>query len=175
MKKVLALFLLLLLAAPVWGQDKMKIGFVDLEQAVRTSKAGKNAKAKFQAQVKKVEANLLKEKEGLEQFRADAEKKGLLLKEGEKRNLEREFQRKLRDYQVRMRDSQDELREREREAMDNILKEIANVVSEVGKKEKFTLILTRNQLLYVDQGVDITQKVVDLYDSKVGARVAKTK
>ncbi|MCH6546053.1 MAG: OmpH family outer membrane protein [Deltaproteobacteria bacterium] len=175
MKKVLALFLLLLLAAPVWGQEKMKIGFVDLEKAIQTSKAGKNAKAKFQAQVKKVEANLLKEKDGLEKFRADAEKKGLLLKEGEKRNLEREFQRKLRDYQVRMRDSQEELRQREREAMDNILKEIANVVSEVGKKEKFTLILPRSQMLYVDQGVDITQKVVALYDRKVGAGVAITK
>jgi len=174
-KKVLALFLLLLLAAPVWGQEKMKIGFVDLEKAIRTSKAGKNAKAKFQAQVKRVEANLLKEKDRIEKFRADAEKKGLLLKEGEKRNLEREFQRKLRDYQVRMRDSQDELRQREREAMDEVLKEIANVVSEVGKKEKFILILTRSQMLYVDQGVDITQKVVDLYDSKVGAGVAKTK
>ena len=176
MKKVLALFLLLLLAAPVWGQEKkLKIGFVDLDKAIQTSKAGKNAKARFQAQVKKVEANLLKDKDGLEKFRLDAEKKGLLLKEAEKRNLERELQRKLRDYQVRMRDSQEELRQREREAMDNILKEIANVVSEVGKKEKFTLILTRSQMLYVDQGVDITQKVVDLYDSKVGATVAKTK
>jgi len=174
-KKVLALFLLLLLAAPVWGQEKMKIGFVDLEKAIQSSKAGKNTKTKFQAQVKKIEANLLKEKAGLEKFRADAEKKGLLLKEGEKRNLEREFQRKLRDYQVRMRDSQEELRQREREAMDNILKEIANVVSEVGKKEKFTLILTRSQMLYVDQGVDITKKVVDLYDRKVGAGVPKTK
>ncbi len=175
MKKVLTLSLLLLLAAPVWGQEKMKIGFVDMAKAMQTSKAGKNAKAKFQDQVKKVEANLLKDKKGLEKFRADAEKKGLLLKEGEKRNLEREFQRRMRDYQVRMRDSQDELREREREAMDNILKEISNVVSEVGKKEKFILILTRSQMLYVDQGVDITQKVVDLYDRKVGAGVAKSK
>ncbi len=175
MKEVLALFLLLLLTAPVWGQEKMKIGFVDLEKAMQTSKAGKNAKAKFQAQVKKVEANLLKEKEGLAKFRADAEKKGLLLKEEEKRNLEREFQRRFRDYQVRMRDSQDELRQREREAMDKIFKEIAKVTNEIGKKEKFTLILTRNQLLYVDRGVDITQVVVDLYDSKVGDGVAKTK
>jgi len=174
-KKVLALFLLLLLAAPVWGQQIMKIGFVDLEKAIQTSKAGKNAKSRFEAQVKKVEANLLKEKAGLEKFRADAGKKGLLLKEGEKRNLEREFQRKLRDYQVRMRDSQEELRMKEREAMDNILKQIANVVSEVGENEKFTLILTRSQMLYVDQGVDITQKVVDLYDRKVGAGVAKSK
>lgn len=175
MKKVLALFLLTLFTAPAWGQDRMKIGFVDLETAIQNSKAGQNAKAKFQEQIKKVEASLLQEKNELEKFRADAEKKGLLLKEGEKRNLEREFQRRLRDYQVRMRDSQEELRAREREAMDNILKEIANVVTEVGKAEKFTLILTLNQMLYADKGVDITKKVVDLYNRKVGAGVVKAK
>ncbi len=175
MKKVLALFLLLLLVAPVWGQEKMKIGFVDLERAVRTSKAGKSAIESFQAQIKKVEADLMKERQELEKFKADAEKKSLLLKEGEKRNLEREFQRKLRDYQVRMRDSQAELREREREARVTVLNDVVKVAAEIGKKEEFTLILPREQLLYVDQGVDITQKVVDLYDSKVGAGVAKTK
>lgn len=172
---MLALFLLTLFTAPAWGQEKMKIGFVDLEMAIRSSKAGKDAKAKFEAQIKRVEASLLKEKNEIEKFRADAEKKGLLLKEDEKRNLGREFQRRLRDYQVRMRDSQEELRAREREAMDNILKQIASVVSEVGKKEKFTLILTRNQMLYVDKGVDITQKVVELYNRKVGAGVVKAK
>ncbi len=57
MKKVLALFLLLLFAAPVWGQQKMKIGFVDLEKAIQTSTAGKNAKTRFQSQVKRIEAN----------------------------------------------------------------------------------------------------------------------
>ncbi len=175
MKKVLALVLLTLFTAPAWGQEKMKIGFVDLETAIKSSKAGKSAKAKFEAQIKRVEASLLKEKNGLEKFKANAEKKGLLLKEGEKRNLEREFQRRLRDYQMKMRDSQEELRARERQVMDNILKQIANVVSEVGKREKFTLILTRNQMLYVDQGVDITKKVVELYDRKVGAGVVKAK
>ena len=175
MKKVLALFLLMLITAPAWGQEKMKIGIVDIETAIKNSNAGKSAKARFETQIKKVEASLMKEKNGLEKFKADAEKKGLLLKEGEKMNLEREFQRRLRDYQVRMRDSQEELRARERQVMNNILKQIAGVVSEVGKKEKFTLILTRNQMLYVDQGVDITQKVIEIYNRKVKPGVVKAK
>jgi len=174
-KKVLALFLLFFLAAPVWGQEKMKIGFVDLEKAIQTSKAGQSALKSFQAQVKKVEAGFLKDEQELKKFQADAEKKGLLLNEGEKRNLEREFQRKVRDFQMRGRDAQEELREREADLKVALFKEIAKVVTEIGKKEKFTLILTRKQLLYVDKGVDITQKVVDLYDSKVGARMAITK
>ncbi|NIO09900.1 MAG: hypothetical protein GTO40_18605 [Deltaproteobacteria bacterium] len=175
MKRILALLLFVLMTSPAWAQPKMKIGIVDLEEAIKSSKAGQSAKARFQAQIKKVEASLLQEKNGLEKFKADAEKKGLLLKDEEKRNLEREFQRRLRDYQMRMRDSQEELRAKERDAMNEILEQISKVISEVGKQEKFTMILTRNQLLYVDQGVDITKRVVTLYDRKVGAGAVKPK
>ncbi len=170
-----ALIIVLLFAAPVWGQEKMKIGFVDLKKAISLSRAGKVAKEKFQAQIKKVEADLKKEQQELERLRADIDKKGLLLDEEQKSNLEREFQKRYRDYQRNMRDNQQELREREREAMNKIIIGIEKATDEIGKEENFTLILTRNQLLYVDQGVDITQKVVELYDRRIGGGAAKKK
>lgn len=175
MKMVPTLIIVLLLAVPVWGQEKMKIGFVDLEKAFNLSKAARNAKEKFQAQIKAVETNLMKEKEGLERLRSDIGKKGLLLNEEQRKNLEREFQRRYRDYQRSMSDSQDALRQREGEARSEFLRGMERATAEVGEKEKFTLILTRNQLLYVDQSVDITQKVVELYDSRIGGGKAKAK
>jgi len=36
----------------------------------------------------------------------------------------------------------------------------------VGKAEKFTLILERSQILYSDQAIDITTKVIDVYNSR---------
>jgi Skp family chaperone for outer membrane proteins len=56
-----------------------------------------------------------------------------------------------------------------------ILKDLEKVVIEVGKNEKFTLILERSQVLYSDQGVDITPKVVDLYNSRTSGKVTKAK
>ena len=167
MKTVLTLLIAMLIAAPVWAQQKMKIGFVDVQRAIGMSQAGKLADKNFQADVQKIEGSLNKEKDELEQLKADLDKKGLLLNEEQKRNLEREFQRRYLEYQRKVRDSQDDLRIKRNEAMGEILKGIEASAAEVGKKENFTLILTRNQLLYVDQGVDITQKVVDLYDSRI--------
>jgi Skp family chaperone for outer membrane proteins len=40
------------------------------------------------------------------------------------------------------------------------------VVSEFGKAEKFTLILDRSQILFADQGVDITSKVIETFNSR---------
>lgn len=163
-----AIFLFLLLAVPVWGQEGVKIGFVDLDRALNESRAGRSALEKLQTKVKETESRLLKEKQELERLRSDIDKKGLLLKEVERRNLEKEFQRRVRNYQREMRDSQEELNQRKNELMADILKGLEKVVTRIGKKEKFTLILERGQVLYTDQGVDITDTVIKRYDSNGG-------
>jgi len=173
LKNVPVLLLVLLFAAPAWGQQKLRIGFVDVQRAISLSQAGKQAEKRFQSDVKRVEQELTKEKEQLEQLKADLGKKSILLNEEQKRNLEMEFQKRYRDYQRNVQDSQEELRLKRNEAMGQILKGIEGAVAEVGKKENFTLILTRNQLLYVDQGVDITEKVIALYDSRIADGKAK--
>ena len=170
-----AAFLFLLLAVPVWGQQKVKIGFVDLQKAIRDSHAGKNARKQFQAEVKKIEENLLKEKQNLERLRSDIEKKGLLLKRVERRNMEKEFQRRVRDYNRVMNDSREELRQKEAEVTSNILKDLEKVVTTIGKQDKFTLILERSQVLYTDQGVDITDKVIEIYDRRGDKKGSKSK
>jgi len=175
LKIVSAIFLFLLLAVPVRSQEGVKIGFVDLDRALQESRAGKSALEKWQAEVKKTESSLLKEKQDLEQLRIDINKKGLLLKEAERRKLEKEFQRRVRNYQREVRDSQEELNQRKNELMGDIINGLGKVVTEVGKKEKFTLILERSQVLYTDQGVDITDAVISRYDSSGGKNVTGSK
>lgn len=175
MKIVSAIFLFLLLAVPVRSQEGVKIGFVDLDRALNESRAGRSALEKLQANVKETESSLLKEKQELERLRSDIDKKGLLLREEERRNLEMEFQRRVRNYQRGMRDSQEELNQRKNELMADILKGLEKVVTEIGKKEKFTLILERSQVLYTDQGVDITDTVLKRYDSSDGKNVTGSK
>ena len=172
---VAILMLGLLLSVPAFAQQSIKIGFVDLQKAISLSKAGKAAKTKFQSRFKGVEGKLRKERKELERLKADLEKKSLLLNNPQKKELERELQRKVRDYQRVMADSRDELRQREREAMDGVIKGIEKATAEVGKRGKFTLVVSRNQLLYVDGGIDITKKVVDLYDRSIVGVAAKTK
>lgn len=170
-----AIFLFLLLAVPVRSQEGVKIGFVDLDRALNESRAGRSALEKLQAEVKETESSLLKEKQDLERLRSDIDKKRLLLKEVERRNLEKDFQRRVRNYQRAMRDSQEELNQRKNELMADILKGLEKAVTEVGKKEKFTLILERSQVLYTDQGVDITDTVISRYDRSGGKNVTGSK
>lgn len=169
MKKYFAILLLLTFALPVSAQEKIKIGFVDIQRAISESQSGKKAKERFQTEIKKAEGDLIKEKQEIERLKSDMEKKGMLLKDEEKRNLEREYQRRFVSYQRSMRDVQEELRQKEGEMTAEILKELEKIVLEVGKNDKFTLILERSQVLYSDQGIDITNKVIELYNSRAPA------
>jgi outer membrane protein len=166
-KYFLVAFCLFVYTGVGWSKDKViKIGFIDIQRAISESQAGKRAKERFQAQVKKAEADLLKEKSEIERLKTDLDKKGPLLKDEEKRNLEADLQRRYVNYQRGMQDQQQELRQKEGEMTGDILKELEKIVNEVGKAEKFTLILERSQILYSDQGIDITNRVIEAYNAR---------
>ena len=149
-----------------FAQEKIKIGYIDIQRVIAESQAGKRARDRFHAQVKKAEADILKERQDIERLKSDLDKKGPLLKDEERRNIEIDLQKRSVNLQRSMSDHQQELQVKNNEMMSEILKELEKIVNEVGKAEKFTLILERSQMLYSDQGIDITSKVIESYNSR---------
>ncbi len=173
-KLFFAVVFFVLFALPAWAQQ-LKVGLIDIQKAISESAGGKKARDKFQAQYKKVEADMLRQKQDIEKMKADMDKKGPLLKDDDRRKLEGEFQKKYLVYQRDVRDYQEELQQKEREMTADILKELEGVVAELGKAEKFTLILERSQLLYSDQAIDVTNKVIELYNAHSGGAAKAVK
>ncbi len=167
MKYWLVVGMLVVSCSVAWAQERIKIGFIDIQRIIAESQAGKKAKDRFQAQVKKAEADVQKERQDLERLKSDLDKKGPLLKEEERRNLEADFQKRSVSLQRTMGDYQQDLQRKNNEMMAEILKELEQVVTEIGKAEKFTLILERSQILYSDQATDITSRVIEVYNSRV--------
>ena len=166
MKYWLVIGMLVLSYSLSFAQEKIKIGYIDIQRVIGESQAGKRARDRFQAQVKKAEADLVKERQDIERLKSDLDKKGPLLKDEERRNLELDLQKRSVNLQRSMSDYQQDLQVKNNEMMSEILKELEKIVNEVGKAEKFTMILERSQILYSDQGIDITSKVIETYNSR---------
>jgi len=163
-RTVWLLFFLALFPSAGWPEDTLKVGVVDVQRVISESQVGKRAKEKFQAEVKKAEAELLNEKQELERLKGDLDKKGAVLRAEEKQDLERQFQRRYRDFLRAMQSSQKELQQRQNEMAARILDGVRKVVVEIGKKEAFTLILGQFQTLYNGKAIDITDRVIELYN-----------
>lgn len=166
MKYWLVIGMLVLSYSLSFAQERIKIGYIDIQRVIGESQAGKRARDRFQAQVKKAEADIVKERQDIERLKSDLDKKGPLLKDEERRNLESDLQKRSVNLQRSMSDYQQDLQVKNNEMMSDILKELEKIVNEVGKAEKFTMILERSQILYSDQGIDITSKVIETYNSR---------
>ncbi len=165
MVRVFLVVLLAVLTAPAWGQE-LKVGFVTIQKAISQSTRGKDARASFQADLKDKEAALSKEKAAIEKQQKDLEKQAVLMKVSERTRAQRRLQLRARDWERKMRDVREDLGLREREITQEILKDLQKIIAEVGKTGKFTMILERGQLLYIDRGTDITDEVIKLYNER---------
>ena len=70
---VVCSLLMVLLAGALVAAEEYKIGYVDLQRALNESSAGKQAKEKFTAEVKRAESDILRRKDEVEKLGASLE------------------------------------------------------------------------------------------------------
>ena len=167
----------LFLANAAWAESSVKIGYVDLQRALNESEAGKKAKEEFKVQVDKLQAKLKKQKDEIDSLKEQLEKKAMVMKEEERGNLEDDYRRKLRDFERDYKDSQADLQKKDNELTGAIIKDLQEVIRDYGEHEGFTLILeaTSSAVLYGAKGSDLTDAVIEQYNSKGPAKKKKDK
>jgi len=176
MKRLIGLTLAILLmsAAPALSGEA-KIAFVDLQQALNLSSAGKAAKEKIAVKVKEYESLIDSRQDELKKLKEELEKKALLLSESARADKERDYQQKLKEFQRYTKDVQEELQQQDADHTRRILEEIFKVIKTIGEEENYTLVLekTESSILYADDQIDLTAKVIKTYDAKYAKDSAK--
>lgn len=161
-----------LLAAGAWARaaEVSKIAYVDLQRALNESDAGKRARANFQAQMRRMEANLKKQREELDRLREEFDRKALLMKEEQRKSLEKDLERRTVELKRKYEDYERELKRTDSELTADILKGLQRVIQEIGKREGYTLILeaSSSSILYGDPAVDLTDEVIRRYNAISG-------
>lgn len=170
MASVLMIILLALpaLAAPPKasaGGGAMKVGMVDMQKILRESKNSQKIRTAFMKDVEKKQA-------------------ALAAKEGEVRKLEEEFGRlepaamdarkkkgdqikhEMRELQYLREDAEGELKRKEVEITQKVIGEIMLVVRNYARSERFTVILDRMAVITAEESIDITGRILKLYDAQ---------
>lgn len=162
----------LLISAPVLAADGVKIGYVDVRAAVLESKSGKQHKVEMEKFVKDKQAGLKKEEDKLKALQQTLEKEMLTLTEAQKQDKQRGFQEKVQAFQKGAQDAERELRQKDSEYTNKSLEEIRKVITEVAKEEKVGLVLGKTEMsvLYAEDGMDLTPKVIQKYDGRSGKK-----
>ncbi|MGW8271842.1 MAG: OmpH family outer membrane protein [Thermodesulfovibrionales bacterium] len=170
MKKafVVVVAFVLLTSAAAMAQEGLKIGYVNMRKALNECVAGKGAKDNLEKTIKDRQALLDEEKKKLEGLQEDFEKKAALLSDKAKQEKQKEFQEKVQAYQKMVADAQKELNEKEAAATKSIIEGLRSVIAEFAAKEGYTLVFEETEIsvLYAKEGLDLTDRVIKLYDEK---------
>jgi outer membrane protein len=160
----------LLFSAPVLAADSVKIGYVDVRVVVLESKAGQQHKKEMDKFVLDKQTALKKEEEKLKALQQSLEKEMLTLTEAQKQDKQRGFQEKVQAFQKSVQDGEREVRQKDGEYTNKAIEEIRKIIADVAKAEKVGLVLGKNEVLFAEDGMDLTPKVIQKYDSLAPAK-----
>jgi outer membrane protein len=149
------------------ARAELRVAVVDMQRALNECEAGKRAKDQVKAKFEKAQDQLKRQRDALDKAREDFDKKALLLKEEQRRELEKDFEAKSLDFKRKYEDFQRDLKRTDSELTSGIVEQLYAIVGELGQQKGYTLVLEASSgvLLYSDKAVDITDEVIKLHNA----------
>lgn len=163
---VAGLLIGLLAGTPAWADGALKIGFVNVEAVLLESKTGIQFKADVEKLNKDKTSALRKEEEKLKQMKEKFDKEAMTLTDAQKQEREKAFQEKYRAYQQMGMGAENELRKKQTDYQKTSIEAIRRITGEIAKTEKLSAVFVTGAALFIDNGLDITQKVSEKFDSR---------
>lgn len=170
--KRLILTLLILLSLTfgfgiTWAID-LKVGCIDIQRAVNECNAGKEAKKLIAKEIEKFQRLYGEKQKELQTMKESLDKQALMLSPEARAAKEKEFQAKSREFQRWIEDTQNDIKQKGMEMERNISIGLQKVIQKMGMDEGYTLILEKNEniVLFSSKAIDITDKVIKLFDAQ---------
>ena len=154
-----------------------KIGWINLQETLNSTKAGKKAKEKLESEKADKQKLVEKDKDSFKKKVEELNKKRVVMKadayEAKRAELEQEYMA----LQEKFLGMQQDLVKKEAMLTQEIFIQAAGIVDSIAKRDKYTVILekTESALLYAYPAGDITKEVNDRMDKGEGAKPAKGK
>lgn len=168
--------ILAVLAIPLTVQSQaINIGYVDLQKVMVESDKGKEAKQTLTQEAEKLKKNLDGKQDELQKMKDALEKQGSTITPEARTEREKQYQNKLKDYQRLANDYQTELQQKDMEITQKLLKDLEEVIKSVGDRDKYTVIVEKSQVLFASPAIDITPKVISLFNEASKKRPAPAK
>jgi outer membrane protein len=159
----------LVFSTATFGADAVfKVAYVDLQKALQTVEAGKNAKSQLEKEVTAKRTSLEKQQADLQKEAEQFEKKAAILNDAAKASKQAELQKRFADFQRQAGEMQMDLQKRERELTKPLIDELRAIIEGMGKEKGFQLILEKNEgaVLYAENGNDLTEQVISAFNTK---------
>ncbi len=143
----------------------IKIGVIDTQRIMAESKAGIATRTLFSKEVQENNSRLQTKQKELQALQEELNTKGKEMDAVALAEKQEKYSKAYKELTRMKNDMTQDLEARDNELSQKILKAIGDIVLQYSQNEKYTLILEKGSLVSYDNVVDITDKIIQLYDA----------
>jgi len=156
------------LALSAAAQNASKVGVINIQSAIVTTRDGQKAAGEIQTRFNPKKVELDKRQADIGQLQDQLNRGRNTLSEDARQNLVREIDQKTKSLNRDTEDARAELDQEEQKIMGELGGRIMQVIDKYAKDNGYTLILDvsnpQTPVLYASNTIDITKDIIDLYD-----------
>jgi outer membrane protein len=143
----------------------IKIGVIDTQRIMAESKAGIATRTLFSKEVQENNNRLQTKQKEVQALQEELNTKGKEMNAVVLAERQEKYSKAYKELTRMKNDITQDLETRDNELTQKILKAIGDIVLQYSQNEKYTLILEKSSLVSYDNAVDITDKIIQLYDA----------
>jgi outer membrane protein len=159
---------LLLAASLAAAQTPTKVGVIQIQTALVSTKDGQKAVQDLESRMAPKQREMERKRSELQELQDKLQKGGNAMAQAAKDDLARTIDQKTKSYNRDMEDARAELETEQRKLLEDLSGKMQVAIDKYALANGYAVILdVSNQngnVLYVASGVDITKDIIDLYD-----------
>lgn len=155
-------------AAAATGHVPTKVGIIQAQSALVSTKDGQKAMQEFQAKLEPRKKDLERKAAEIRELQDKLQRGGAAMAEAAKTDLTRTIDVKTKAYNRDMQDAQDEADQEQRKLLDELSGKMTQVIEKYALANGYAVILNvsdqNTPVIYASNQVEITKDIIDLYD-----------
>ena len=161
------------------GPAPNKIGVIQIQSALVSTKEGQKATQEFQARVFEPKKKELDRKAAeIRDLQDKLQRGGNAMAQAAKEDLQRNIDAKTKTYNRDMQDAQDEAEQEQRKMLDELGQKMIKVIDDYAVANGYAVIIDvsnpQTPVLYASNQVDITKEIIEAYDKAAPSMPATT-
>ena len=144
----------------------IRVGVLDMHEVMQKSSQVKDLRESLQKKFKSREASLISDRDSLQKDADKLERDKTVLSKNDLDNLKKKISKSQQDLQKKQMDFQQDVMQAQNEALKTFIDKVKDIVKNVAEDEKYEIVLTKDTIAYVDNGLDITAKVLKKLEKK---------
>ena len=164
-RSFIVLFSILSLCSIVNAQD-FKLGVINTQKVVENYNKAIEADTELKTLQDRLAGRLKKLEDEIVTMEERLPKQELFLDEDAVRSAKADIVRKQDEYRQKLQVGQESLMEKQKELLEPILQEVKDLIIQIGKQEKYSLILDKQAAMFVESKYDLTDSLIQQLNQK---------